>query len=228
MRDAEQLAELETRLLHWLRRDGPQGDPSHDIGHVIRVWRTGRLLAEQEEANLLVVLPAALLHDCVNVPKGHPDRPRAASLSADKAEDVLKQAPYPAHLLPDVRHAIEAHSYSAGVEATTLEAKIVQDADRLESLGAIGIARCFVVTGLMGRPIADMADPLATRRELNDYDNALDHFEVKLLRLPALMNTATGRRIAEERAAFMRRFRDQLVHEITGNNGAEIRGSVKA
>lgn len=215
-------AAWEAAIAAWLRANVAE-DPAHDVHHLMRVWRTARGLAVEEaqaptaaRVDLLVVLGASLLHDVVNVPKDHPDRCRASRLSADHAETVLRALGFPQGLLPAVRHAIEAHSYSAGIAPLTIEAKLVQDADRLESLGAIGIARCFATSGLMKRALFHGDDPLAEGRPLDDLQYALDHFEAKLLRLPATMQTAAGRRRAQERADFLLTFRTQLLAEIAG------------
>jgi uncharacterized protein len=194
------------------------GDPAHDLDHVVRVWRTARALSATEEpVNLLVILAASLLHDIVNLSKDHPDRARASALSADRAVLILRDLGFPAELLPGVAHAIVAHSYSAAVPPRTREAMVVQDADRLESLGAIGIARTFSVGGALRRPLLDSDDPLAARRPLDDKRYSLDHFEAKLLKLPATMNTEAGRARATERARYLAAFRDQLVAEIMGD-----------
>lgn len=209
----------ESSIVAWLRVHMAE-DPAHDVHHLLRVWRTARGLAAEEtqggRVDLLVVLGASLLHDVVNVPKDHPDRCRASRLSADRAEEVLRNLGFPTALLPAVRHAIEAHSHSAGIAPETVEARLVQDADRLESLGAIGIARCFATSGLMKRALFHADDPLAEERPLDDLEYALDHFEAKLLRLPATMQTAAGRRRAQERADFLLTFRAQLLAEIAG------------
>jgi len=218
----DDVAVWEGTITAWLRSNLLE-DPAHDLDHLLRVWRTARALATEEAqtavtapADMLVVLAASLLHDVVNVPKDHPDRPRASRLSADRAEDLLRGMGFPGESLPAVRHAIEAHSFTAAIPPRSLEARLVQDADRLESLGAIGIARCFATSGLMKRALFHGDDPLAEGRPLNDIQYALDHFEAKLLRLPATMQTASGRRRAQQRADFLVSFRSQLLAEIAG------------
>jgi uncharacterized protein len=126
----------------------------------------------------------------------------------------LRSDSFPAEKLPAVAHAIAAHSFSAGIAPETPEARIVQDADRLEALGAIGLARMFLISGRMGGGIVDMDDPMALHRPLDDKAFALDHLEVKLLGLPATMQTRTGRLMAEERAEWMMSFRSRLLAEI--------------
>ena len=191
------------------------GDGAHDLGHVRRVLALARRIAAAEGgADDLVLTPAAILHDAVNLPKSHPDRARASALSAGVAAEVLAALPgYPAARIPAVAHAIAAHSHSARIAPETAEARILQDADRLEALGAIGIARMFHVAGQLGRGLFDPEDPLARHRPLDDQRHALDHLEVKLFPVAAAMQTAEGRRLAAERADWMRAFRQRLLDE---------------
>lgn len=205
-----QACEAEVRRL-W----GGKPDGAHDLGHLRRVWANCQTIAMDEPgADLQVLLPAAIFHDAVNLPKTHPDRAQASQASAKVAVDWLGTQAYPADKLDAVAHAIAAHSFSAGIEPTTVDARILQDADRLEALGALGIARMFHVAGATGGLLFDADDPLARHRPLNDRSFALDHLEVKLFRIVDTMKTATGRRIAEERAEWMASFRSRLLREI--------------
>ncbi|RYE96539.1 MAG: hydrolase, partial [Oxalobacteraceae bacterium] len=118
--------------------------------------------------------------------------------------------------LDSVAHAIEAHSFSAAIPATTLEARIVQDADRLDGLGAVGLARMFYIAGRMGSSLAHGSDPLGTHRALDDQAYSLDHIPVKLAKLPGMMQTAAGRRLGEQRLAMLEDFRAVFADEWTG------------
>ena len=192
-------------------------DPAHDLAHVRRVVAQARRLAHAERADLAVVVPAAWLHDCVVVAKGSPDRARASRLAADAAGAWLRAEGFPADLVPAVEHAVEAHSWSAGVAPETAEAAVVQDADRLDALGAIGVARLYATAGALGSMLTHPDDPVPSEppgRALDDRRWATDHAFVKLLGLPATMRTAAGRTEAERRAAFVRRFLDQLRSEV--------------
>lgn len=195
---------------HWAK--GP-ADGAHDLGHLARVWANARAIARTEGGDLATLLAAAYFHDFVNLPKSAPNRDQASRLSAAAAKPLLLADGMEPKRVEAAAHAIEAHSFSAAIRAETLEAKILQDADRLEALGAIGIARCFAVSGQMGGGLFDQTDPMAQSRPLDDRAFALDHFEVKLLRLPAMMQTATGRAMAEERAEWMMSFRTRLLFE---------------
>jgi uncharacterized protein len=196
---------------------GTGGDAAHDRAHVRRVVANARLLTAAEGANLDVVLPAAWLHDCVSFPKNSPDRPRASRAAAAAASDFLNAAGYDAALIPAIAHAIEAHSFTAGIPPRTIEAKVVQDADRLDALGAIGIARTFVVGGALGRAIYDAAEPIPRSRVPDDGHNSVDHFFTKLFTLAGTMQTAAGRREAERRTATMTAFLGELEREIAGD-----------
>ncbi|AOB32652.1 hydrolase [Bordetella sp. H567] len=192
-------------------------DGAHDLNHLERVWAVARrILDDHPDADALVVLAACFLHDLVNLPKNHPDRARASTWAAEKATRVLAGTGFPADKLADVAHAIAAHSFSAGIPPRTMEARIVQDADRLDALGAVGLARMFHVGGQLGRALAHGTDPLARGRTPDDAHYALDHIEIKLLRLPATLHTTAARRIAQARAARLRRFRDEFVAEWLG------------
>jgi uncharacterized protein len=194
--------------------DQPGADPGHGPAHLERVVATALRLAAEEGARLEVVLPAAWLHDCVHVAKDSPDRARASGLAADHAVRFLESEGYPAAALPAIRHAIEAHSYSAGIAPETVEAKVVQDADRLDALGAIGLARCIAVGAALGRPVYAPHDPFCRAREPDDRGASVDHFYAKLLKLAGTMQTVAGRREAERRTAFLRAFLAQLESEI--------------
>jgi uncharacterized protein len=190
-------------------------DGAHDLGHLDRVWKSCRLIAMDEPgADADVLAAAAYFHDAVNLPKDSPDREQASRLSADLAVRELAAMGFAAGKLPAVHHAIAAHSFSARIVPETAEARILQDADRLEALGAIGLARMFLVTGQMGGGLFDPVDPMALERPLDDRRFALDHLEVKLFGLVETMQTATGRAIAAERAEWMHSFRTRLLSEI--------------
>lgn len=189
-------------------------DSAHDFDHINRVVLVAKVLATTERARLDVVVPAAWLHDLVTLPKNHPERHLASRKSAIAARELLEQAGYAPDLLDDIAHSIEAHSFSAGIEPRSLEACIVQDADRLDALGAIGIARCFATGGAMNRALYDTADPFAERRDLDDGLYTVDHFGAKLFKIVETLRTDSARRIARQRAEFMQTFLEQLRSEI--------------
>ena len=206
-------------FINWLNTNWAQDDKAHDLHHLHRVWRNCKKIANEEHdhADMLVLLTAAYFHDLVSLPKSDPDRNKSSWFSAEKTVGLLsnKFSNFPAELLPAVHHAIHAHSFSANVQTTSLEAAILQDADRMEALGAMGIARLFYTAGLMGSNLYNADDPAAKHRILNDSSFALDHIDVKLLKLPATMKTVSGRRMAETEAAYILDFKTKMLKEIT-------------
>ena len=152
----------------WAARPDP--DSAHGVHHFRRVWRSARRIAETEPgADLVALLAAAYLHDLVNPPKDSPLRGQASRLSAQAAAPVLAAMGLAPERVARASHAIEAHSFSAGIEPRTLEARILQDADRLEALGAIGLARCFYTGGKLAGDLWQADDPFGrSGRALDD------------------------------------------------------------
>jgi len=198
-------------------------DGAHDRNHLHRVWRNaGPLLAAYPDADALVVMAACYLHDLVNLPKNHGERHLASRQAAQLARRLLAEGGFPDDKLEPVVHAIETHSFSAGLTPLTIEAKIVQDADRLDALGAVGLARLFYTAGRVNSSLAHAGDPLGRHRSLDDKAYALDHIDTKLAALPAMMQTAGGRALAQARLASLIAFRAEFVGE-WGDAAAEQR-----
>ena len=210
----QETTEWEARFAALLAREQSATDAAHDEGHVRRVVANARKLAEAEGANLAIVLPAAWLHDCVAIAKNSPERTSASGLAAERAGELLRAAGYPAEHISAIEHAIEAHSFSARVTPQTLEAKVVQDADRLEALGAVGIARTLITGGANGTPFYNFAEPFPVTRPADDRTSIIDHFFTKLLLLADTMQTASGRAAAQQRSQFLKQFLTELGHEI--------------
>lgn len=207
------LAEVQDRCLAFAA-SATAADAAHDLMHIKRVLKNTTYLADIENVRTWIAVPAACLHDCVPIAKDSALRSQGSRLAAEAATEFLTSIDFPGDLLDDVFHAIEAHSYSAGIEPRTHEARVVQDADRLDSLGAIGIARCLLVGGRLDRPLCDPEDPFCDERPPDDGRYTIDHFYAKLLKLPATMQTDAGRAEAERRATLMRRYLDDLRAEI--------------
>ncbi len=150
-------------------------DAAHDLEHIRRVVTNARRLTDAEGADWRVVMPAAWLHDCVIVPKSSPDRKLASRLAAARAREWLIENEWPFGKLEEISHAIEAHGFSAGIVPLTLEAKVVQDADRLDALGAVGLARTLMLGGELRRTFYHIADPFCESREADDSVYTLDH-----------------------------------------------------
>ncbi len=189
-------------------------DAAHDATHVHRVATNAIKLATSEEADLSIVIPAAWLHDCVTVCKSSHLRSQASQLSATKAQELLQEWQYPQDNIEDIKHAIAAHSYSANIEPKTLEAKIVQDADRLDSIGAIGVARMMMVGGKMDCTLYHDDDPFCRQRVADDRKWTIDHFYSKLLKLNSGFHTKAAVDEAQRRHDYMLNFLKQLESEI--------------
>jgi len=208
----EPLAPLAAELLpHALE---PSEDGAHDLSHLQRVWHNARILQAEEGGDLEVLLAAVLLHDCVAVEKNSPLRSQASRLAAEKASTVLANLNWPEEKVSSVIHAIEAHSFSANITPTTLEARLMQDADRLDSLGMLGVARTFYTAGRMGSALYDPHDPEARERDYDDKRFCLDHFQTKLLHLAEGFQTAAGQRLARIRHQRLKDFMEQFKEEI--------------
>jgi uncharacterized protein len=190
-------------------------DPAHDFYHTMRVYKNAKLIGRREGTNMEVLLLAVLLHDLVVYPKGSAKSSKSSDESADLAENILQSYGYPQDQTNQICYCIRAHSYSKRLVPASLEGRILQDADRLDALGAIGIARTFSVGGSENRSFYNLDDPFCrTDRALNDKQWTLDHFQLKLLKLEDFMHTRTGKKIARERTRFMMLFIRQLQREI--------------
>ena len=188
-------------------------DPSHDIGHVLRVglW-TQRLGGD--EVSPREAIAAALCHDIVNVPKNSPKRSQASSLSARAARRLLPEYGFNATSINSIADAVRDHSFSRGAVPNTPLGRALQDADRLDALGAIGIIRNIGTGARIGARYFDIDDPWATTRKLDDIAFSLDHFFTKLLTLSKTMCTPGGRAEAARRICIMETFLDALAKEL--------------
>ncbi|OCP16575.1 MULTISPECIES: HD domain-containing protein [unclassified Ensifer] len=189
-------------------------DGSHDASHLIRVWKNAARIHAEEGGDEDVLAAAVLLHDCVSVEKNSPHRTQASRLAAEKAAGILRDLGWSAGDISSVAHAILTHSFSANIAPETIEARILQDADRLDAIGMVGAARCFYIAGRMGSGLYDPLDPLAEDRELDDKAFAIDHFETKLFKLADGFQTAAGRRLALERQQRLRDVLAMMLDEI--------------
>ncbi|MDQ3853074.1 MAG: HD domain-containing protein [Thermoproteota archaeon] len=190
-------------------------DPAHDFHHVMRVYKNAKRIGRREGTNMDILLPAVLLHDLIVYPKGSTKSSKSSEESADLAENILRSYGYPQDQINQICYCIRVHSYSKRLVPASLEARILQDADRLDALGAIGIARTFSVGGSENRTIYNPNDPFCrSERDLDDMQWTLDHFQTKLLKLENFMHSQTAKKIAKERARFMKLFIRQLQKEI--------------
>ena len=189
-------------------------DGAHDIAHLQRVWKNAAKIQASEGGDIEILCAAALLHDCVSVEKNDPGRALASRLAAQKASGVLSVLGWNPERIALTAHAIEAHSFSARIAPETLEAKILQDADRLDAIGLIGAVRCFYIAGRMGSGLYDPVEPVAISRPLDDKRYALDHFPVKLFKLADGFQTVTGAALARLRQERLEQFFADFIGEI--------------
>ena len=192
------------------------GDPSHDLDHVLRVTRLGLRIAQAEGADTEVVRAAALLHD---LPVSGQGRKTHHFAAADFAAEYLSAAGMAVPRTENVVHCIRAHRYrDPSVQPQSVEAKCLYDADKLDSIGAIGVARAFAHAGnyssrLWSQPAAE-APPDNAQPSGPEY-TPVHEFIYKLRRILATLYTPTARQIGAQRHEFMVRFFEQLDAEMT-------------
>ena len=191
-----------------------KNDSAHDFNHILRVFKNAQNLCKKEKANEKLVLTAVLLHDIVSYPKSDPRSKMSSIHSADKAKKILNKFDFSNNEIKIICDAIRDHSFSRGKTPKTLEGKILQDADRLDAIGAIGIARVFAVGGSEKRPFYNTEDPFCEIRLPDDKIWTLDHFFQKLLKLDSLMNTESAKIEAKRRTKILKKFLLDLKQEI--------------
>ncbi|MBD9452047.1 HD domain-containing protein [Rhizobium sp. RHZ02] len=189
-------------------------DGSHDVAHVLRVFKNAMRIQAVEGGDARILAASVLLHDCVAVEKNSPMRSRASALAAAKASAVLAKLGWASDDITAVAHAIVAHSFSANVTPETLEARILQDADRLDAIGMVGAGRCFYIGGRMSSALYDPFDPAGSNRELDDKRYVIDHFQTKLFKLADGFQTKAGRALAATRDQRLRDFLAAFMDEI--------------
>jgi uncharacterized protein len=189
-------------------------DTAHDFDHIMRVFKNAQNICRKENANEKLVLSAVLLHDVVSYPKSDKRSKLSSIKSAEESKKILKKFNFTKEEIQIVSDAIRDHSFSRNVIPATLEGKILQDADRLDAIGAIGIARVFTVGGSEKRPFYNIKDPFCKSRTPNDKIWTLDHFYRKLLKLEFLMNTKSGKIEAKKRTRVLKDFLNELKKEI--------------
>jgi len=189
-------------------------DSAHDFQHIMRVYNNAKKICKKENVNEKLVLSAVLLHDIVSYPKSDKRSKLSSMESAKKSKKILKKLNFSQEEIKIISDAIRDHSFSRKKIPATIEGKILQDADRLDALGAIGIARVFAVGGLEKRSFYNLQDPFCNSRLPDDTTWTLDHFYRKLLKLESLMNTNSARAEAKRRTKVLKNFLIQLKKEI--------------
>ena len=191
-----------------------ENDSAHDFEHMMRVYKNAQKLCKKEKVTEKLVLCAVLLHDIVSYPKSDKRSKNSSIDSAKKAKIILKRYNFTENEIIIISDAIRDHSFSQKKTPKTIEGKILQDADRLDALGAIGIARVFATGGSLKRPFYNIDDPFCKKRNVDDKTWTLDHFFQKLLKLEFLMNTKSGKIEAKKRTRILNEYLKQLKQEI--------------
>lgn len=210
------MSEKISKTINFVKEKLEGAEAGHDWFHIDRVWKNSRKIAENEDCILEVVELAALLHDIAD-PKFHDGD---ETLSLKISEDFLKSIEVEKEIIEQVLFIIKNISFKNRgevLEETPIELKIVQDADRLDAIGAIGIARTFNFGGFKNNLMYDPEIPPKLDMTKEEYKKStgttINHFYEKLLLLKDLMNTETGKSMAEDRHQFMIKFLDQFYKE---------------
>jgi len=207
---------LETfeKLYNEAKKRMKRNDPAHDFEHVMRVYRNAKKICDDENVNTKLVLCAVLLHEIVSFPKYDKRSKTASTKSSIEAKKIFKNLSFSKNEIKIICESIRDHSYSKNKIPKSLEGKILQDADRLDALGAIGIARAFAVGGVENRSFYHASDPFCSKRNPDDLKWTTDHFYRKLLKLENLMHTNSARIEAKRRTRIMKKFLLDLKGEI--------------
>ncbi len=205
---------LKEKLISIAREKQTKNDPSHDFQHVFRVFNLALQIGKKENADLDILIPAALFHDIVMYGKNHPNSKNEADESANFAEKVLKNIKdYPQPKIEKVVTCIKQCSFSKGIKPDLLESKILQDADRLEATGAISIMRTCSSGGQMNIPFYDPKDPFCAKGAVA-FRSDLDLFYMRLLKVEKGMHTKFAKQIAKRRTVFLKKFLNELRLEL--------------
>ncbi len=192
-------------------------ESAHDFDHVLRVLALAEKLARAERADLEIVRVAVLLHDIARADEDTTGGDHA-EMAADRAREILRARGIAPEKIEAIAHAIATHRFRTNAPPQTLEAKILFDADKLDSIGAVGIARAYQVSGALNQRLWSEVSPdaLATRHQRNSNHSAYAEFIVKLSKVRERLFTASARQIAEERHTYMADFFERLGKEIRG------------
>lgn len=209
--------EVINKTADFVKRRFEKESSGHDWWHIYRVWQNAKTIAKNEEpVDLFVVELSALLHDIEDFKFNEGN----TSIGAEKASEFLRPLGVDEKTISHVSEIIETLSFKGSGEEKpmkTMEGKIVRDADRMDAIGAIGIARCFTYGGNKGLPIHNPDVKPKRHKTKEEYlkrqTSQINHFYEKLLLLKDLMQTETGKKIAEQRHSFMELYLNQFYQE---------------
>ena len=211
--------EIITKTINFVKKELECAEGGHDWWHIQRVWKNARLIARQENANIFIIDLAALLHDIADAKFQDGDE----NIGPQKARNFLEDLSVNNEIIIHVENIIKNISFKSGNfnhSFCSIELAIVQDADRLDAMGAIGIARAFNYGGFKNREIYNPSIKPDMQMTKETYKKStaptINHFYEKLLLLKNRMNTETGKKMAEERHRFMETFLEQFYKEWNG------------
>lgn len=211
--------EIIEKTVVFVKNELKNAEGGHDWWHIERVWKNARTIAQTEPADLFIVELGALLHDIADSKFNDGNE----TIGVEKAQAFLKSLPVDDSVIEHICRIITHISFKGGnfiSEFFSVELAVVQDADRLDALGAIGIARTFNYGGFRGRELYNPSVKPALGMTKEEYKSSsaptINHFYEKLLLLKDRMNTATGRKMAEERHQFMELYLSQFFREWDG------------
>jgi uncharacterized protein len=189
---------------------------SHAFDHTERVYNLSIKLAKNKKVDLDILKAAVLLHDIARLKEQNKECECHAEYGAEIAKKILKEINFPEEKIKDVVYAIKVHRHSKKIKAETKEAEILQDADRLDALGAITIARMFSTGGELNRPLYDPKIPFDDKT-YNFYTSTIHGFYHRILKItPETFNTKEAKEIAKERYKFVQEFLDRFLKEWEG------------
>ncbi|MNK59514.1 putative hydrolase [compost metagenome] len=207
------------KTIDFVKKTLANAEAGHDWFHIERVFETAKTINQQENGNELVVAFAALLHDIADPKFNHGDEELGPNIAASFLESIAVDPEIISHVKLIIQNMSFKNSFDAG-GFTSKEMQIVQDADRLDAIGAIGIARAFTYGGFKNRVLYDPAIPPEEHLSKESYKNTtaptINHFYEKLLLLKDLMNTETGKVMATERHNFMLLYLEHFYKEWSG------------
>jgi uncharacterized protein len=213
--------EIINKTISYVKMELANAEGGHDWHHIYRVWSTAKEIASQEKCNTLIVELGALLHDIADSKFNGGDE----EIGPRKAEAYLRSVEVDEDTIIHVVNIIRNISFKGGKEAKSfdsIELDVVQDADRLDAIGAIGIARAFNYGGFKGRALYDPTIPPNMNMTKEEYKHSsaptINHFYEKLLLLKDMMNTATGKKMAKLRHDFMINYLEQFYEEWEGKS----------
>jgi len=205
---------IKNQLVSIAKEKQTKDDPSHDFEHIRRVLNLAEKIGKSVKADLDIVIPAALFHDTVVYRKDSPESKNETDESAEKAGEILASFDeYPKEKTEKVKICIKQCSFTKGIVPDLLESKVLQDADVLESTGAISIMRTFSSGGQMNRSLYNPEKPFFEKDEA-DFPSGIGLFYRRLLLAEKRIHTAFARKIAKRRTKFLKDFLKEFKQEL--------------